>query len=108
MFGYVSLLVENDFFDEIQLNFLIVGHTHASIDQYFSVLSNKISKTGFIATPEMLAFLVSTAHNDISQRPLVVRKLCVFYDVAGFWEDGNLLINICHIYSFIFPPYLHR
>jgi len=75
MFGYMSLLIEGFFFDSVEINFLIVGHTHASIDQYFSVLSNKISKTGFIATPEMLAFLVSTAHNDISQRPLVVRKL---------------------------------
>ena len=37
MFAYLSLLVEQGHFDEIRVNFFIVGHTHAPIDQYFSV-----------------------------------------------------------------------
>ena len=43
MFAYASALVENGYFDVLEVNFLIVGHTHSSIDQYFSVLSKAIS-----------------------------------------------------------------
>lgn len=32
------MLIEMEQFNEIYVNFLIVGHTHASIDQFFSVL----------------------------------------------------------------------
>ena len=49
MFAYLSMLVELKVFDEILVNFLIVGHTHTSIDQYFSVLSSrKIFESSFI------------------------------------------------------------
>lgn len=40
---YAALLIELGLFDEININFLIVGHTHCNLDQNFSVLSNKIS-----------------------------------------------------------------
>ena len=42
MFAYASALVELGYFDAIDTNFLIVGHTHSSIDQYISVLSKAI------------------------------------------------------------------
>ena len=48
MFSYISLLIEQEFFDVINVNFLIVGHTHASIDQFFSVLGRAISRSAFI------------------------------------------------------------
>ena len=34
-FTYCAILVELGYFEEITVGFLIVGHTHASIDQYF-------------------------------------------------------------------------
>ena len=42
MFAYASVLIELGYFEGIDINFLIVGHTHSSIDQYFSVLSKSI------------------------------------------------------------------
>ena len=48
MFSDCSLLVETGLLDEIYVNFLIVGHTHISIDQYFSVLSRAINRAEFI------------------------------------------------------------
>jgi hypothetical protein len=41
-FGFYCVLIESWIFDEIEIAFLIVGHTHASIDQYFSVISKAI------------------------------------------------------------------
>ena len=50
MFFYLSLLVEEGHFKQICVNFLIVGHTHSSIDQFFSVLSRKIKAQNFVGT----------------------------------------------------------
>ena len=40
------------------MNFLIVGHTHASIDQYFSVIAKAIRNSHFIGTPVALMELI--------------------------------------------------
>jgi len=61
--AYYSLLVEGYNFDEIEIAFLIVGHTHASIDQYFSVISRSIKKATFIGTPLALLELIRRCHD---------------------------------------------
>lgn len=58
MFTYASLLVQEKYFTKVEIFFLIVGHTHASIDQYFSVLSREILKTNFIGSPLSLEALL--------------------------------------------------
>jgi len=45
-----SLLVEMGYFSTITVGFLIIGHTHASIDQYFSCLRGIIRITFGLAT----------------------------------------------------------
>jgi hypothetical protein len=54
-----SLLVELGYFDKITVGFLIIGHTHASIEQYFSCLRNLIRNAAFIASPLALQHLFS-------------------------------------------------
>jgi hypothetical protein len=91
MFAYASALVENGYFDVLEVNFLIVGHTHSSIDQYFSVLSKAISSAEWIGSPLSLQALCSQAHkptrggNDeiIERRPSVNRQIEVYYDVVS-------------------------
>ena len=51
MFAYLSLLVEMCIFDTISFSFLIVGHTHCIIDQWFSVITKIILSAKFIGTP---------------------------------------------------------
>ena len=34
--------------NEVDINFLIVGHTHTHIDQRFSVIARKITDTYFV------------------------------------------------------------
>jgi hypothetical protein len=47
------------------MHFLIVGHTHSVIDQYFSVISRKIFEAEFIATPDALhALILLTTEGD--------------------------------------------
>jgi hypothetical protein len=46
------MLVNQDIFDVVDFFLLIVGHTHASIDQYFSVLAMQIYHCDFIGSPK--------------------------------------------------------
>jgi len=77
MMGYLSHLVEAEEFDWIEMRFLVVGHTHCSIDQYFSVLSAFLSACAFIPTPMALRYVLSIAHHEDNKRPLIVRPLNV-------------------------------
>ena len=58
-FMFNALLVELGYFEKITVGFLIVGHTHASIDQYFSCLRKLIRRASFIASPLALQHLFS-------------------------------------------------
>ena len=49
MFAFFSLLIESKQIKFVELHFLLVGHTHCSVDQYFSVLS-KVSKSFAFST----------------------------------------------------------
>jgi hypothetical protein len=77
MFAYCSKLVEDGVLDRIYLDFLVVGHTHSSIDQYFSVLATAIRKSKFIGSPQALWNLFDKF--DKSVRPSVNRKLTVCF-----------------------------
>jgi hypothetical protein len=76
------MLVENHIFDEVLVNFLIVGHTHTSIDQYFSILTRRIREASWIGSPLTFLWLIQHAHN-IGFRPSVVREIAFIYDVTS-------------------------
>lgn len=83
VFAYISLLIESFIFDEVEVCFLIVGHTHASIDQYFSVISNAIKSAYFIGTPIALLELIRQTHNNNKawQQEAVIRDITVYFDM---------------------------
>jgi len=54
-------------------HFLIVGHTHCLIDQYFSVISKRIFEAEFIASPHALHALILQTVDDKGESPLVCR-----------------------------------
>lgn len=56
---YLTMLVELNEFTTISVNFLIVGHTHCIIDQWFSVVSRIINSQNFIGTPWAMKNLLS-------------------------------------------------
>jgi hypothetical protein len=79
---YYSLLVESYCFDDIEIAFLIVGHTHASIDQYFSVIpSRAIKKARFIGTSMAPQELIRRCHNESWQQDAVIREIKVYYNM---------------------------
>ena len=98
VFSYLSLLVQEGHFKIIEVFFLIVGHTHSSIDQYFSVLSRAIWRCHFLGSPVSLEALLTgesvegsmsgkswTTSEDherkLKSKPLIVRKLSVVFQM---------------------------
>lgn len=51
---YISLLLELGWFDQIDVGFLVVGHTHAPIDQKYSCVKTRLGRAKFIASPPAL------------------------------------------------------
>ena len=50
----LAALVAADVFDSIQMNFLLVGHTHCDIDQVFSVIARALRQSSSVSTlPEL-------------------------------------------------------
>ena len=92
MFTYLSLLIEREDFTEIRVNFLIVGHTHCIIDQYFSTLSQRISRAAFIGTPQALKYLFMQVQdkNSTYKPPLLIKQIEISYDI---WTSLRPYIN---------------
>jgi len=101
------MLVEEGIFDTVDVHFLIVGHTHASIDQYFSVLSNAIFASDFIGSPLALEHLYAnyqmtgspsgeswTDGKKVKNTPLKMRKISIVYDMKTAMKSlVNMKIN---------------
>lgn len=87
-----SLLVEMGYFSTITVGFLIIGHTHASIDQYFSCLRGIIRRANFIASPLALQHLFSleaihTSPKKMKYRPPLDQiQLYYVHDYVSFFE----------------------
>lgn len=85
VFAYLSLLVEMRIIRTAEVYFLIVGHTHTPLDQYFSVLGRKISSIKWVGSRMAMEHLLSHAHTNVSERPLRCRRIRVLYDVKEKW-----------------------
>ncbi|KAJ1382360.1 hypothetical protein B484DRAFT_411482, partial [Ochromonadaceae sp. CCMP2298] len=85
-------------FSKIHINFLIVGHTHASIDQFFSTLSKAINGCNFIGTPQALMhlFMTKRSRSKLTEdfKIGLSKQIQVYYDyVKLFAPYTNTLIH---------------
>ena len=85
MFCYLSHLVEDCYFDEIEMFFLVVGHTHNILDQWFSVLANAVGTANFIGSVLALHALYKLAHSDDASRCKHVHQLETYHDWVKFY-----------------------
>jgi hypothetical protein len=58
IFTFMSMLIDLNYFDVIQLNYLVVGNTHCPIDQKSGALATIVRQQDFIASPEALMHLL--------------------------------------------------
>lgn len=76
------MLVEMGRFSEVYMNYLIVGHTHSLIDQFFSILSKAIDSVDFIGSPLGLCTLLKQ-HQTAGPRISIIRQISVVYDFVS-------------------------
>ena len=72
--------------DEIQLLFLIVGHTHNPLDQWFSVLGGAVNDAEFFGSRMALHELYSSAHDKNGQASFVNIQLTVIHDYVKLYD----------------------
>lgn len=87
MFCYAATLVELGLVDSVNINFLIVGHTHDLLDQMFSVLSNAIGSAHYVLTPLAMQELIQTAHQNPAERPHMHVHLQFVYDYKTYYHS---------------------
>ena len=93
MFTYLSVLVEMQVLSQVEIHFLIVGHTHTTIDQYFSALNSGIDQTCFVGTPLAMRYLLEHVHGIQSRRPVVA----VAIEVKSYKTFALKLIKFLYI-----------
>ena len=87
MFCYLSHIIELGLMDEIHLLFLIVGHTHNPLDQWFSVLGGAIYDAEFFGSRMALHNLYTSAHhNEQAQASHVNIQLTVIHDYVKLYD----------------------
>jgi hypothetical protein len=65
---FLSLLITKEVFEEVQLGFLIVGHTHEDIDGNFGYLSKKLKEqNNYLLVDLMKTFMVTQERPFIPQ-----------------------------------------
>jgi len=105
----MSTLIEMDYLDEIHCNFLVVGHTHCSVDQYFGVCTKIIKKMHWIGSPLSFQSLLKTAHNDPRRQPTVNRQIIVIFDFRSYFAPIINKIGWCQVpHCFKFTKYLGK
>ena len=96
MVRYLHCLQEKGIFKKIQLNFLVVGHTHDLIDQVFSRYSVAMSLKECKTLSEMgqvlkSAYTIKPWKKEIAEK---LRKLQAAKENGDFLADGELLIDL--------------
>ena len=85
-------MVEDEELDVAEICFLVVGHTHCSVDRYFSTISNAINAAEFIPTPMALRAYLAIFETNESRRPKVVRLLEVYIYIYIYTYNGAQLL----------------
>jgi hypothetical protein len=85
---FMSQLVEECYFDKIEVFYLIVGHTHNILDQWFSVLSKSIRAADFIGSVLALHALYKIAHDETEKgkRPSDCYQLTTYRDYRKYYN----------------------
>ena len=78
------MLVERDIFNQIKVNFLLVGHTHDHTDQMFGRFSKKLARCDAFTLPT-LERLITKAYTPKPD----LQHLDEVYDFKRFCMDGD-------------------
>ena len=80
MFAFCSLLVYLKIFDQVELSFLPVGHTHEDVDQMFSTLQAGAKKHNFFNMQQLYDFITASFPAQATcPSPVLVDSVCFIF-----------------------------
>jgi hypothetical protein len=89
MFGFLTHLVRLSMFRKIKVGFLMVGHTHEDIDQFFSVIAAHL-KMPHVICPDIPTFIaeVKNAFSNEKAQPTVIQLAALsIFDYKAIYKD---------------------
>jgi len=96
--AFLSLLTARKVFQEIQVGFLLVGHTHEDIDGYFSYLSKQLKTTNtFVLSDLMKTFMESQF---LSFIPELIQEVADFKSFIKGYAQELVGLKEMHIFRF--------
>ena len=95
LFSFLSALVELDVFDDISVDFMLVGHTGNQVDQIFSIFASEF-KTEIRSPDELLEKIRNSA---VNPKP-ICEELTVIWDWKG-WVKPNMSESKLQNHSFL-------
>ena len=86
--AYLSLLTAiGKVFKEIQVGFLMVGHTHKDIDAYFNYLSKKLKNANTFVLPDLMKEFMTSQH--LPSVPQLIQEVADFKAfIKHYYHDG--------------------
>lgn len=86
VYAMMSWIVENGWFSHATMNFLLAGHSHEDIDQYFSVPSMILRHTIAATQPELNAVIAgSFVGKNAVNAPTLMAHITGVHDVTAHW-----------------------
>jgi hypothetical protein len=98
LFGFLSLLTARKVFEEIQLGFLLVGHTHEDIDGYFSYVSDILWKNNTFVLADLMKYFMDS--QKLHFMPHVVQELADFKSFVKSYALPLEGMKDMHIFRF--------
>lgn len=102
--AFCSYLVERGVFGEIKLSYLIVGHTHEDIDQFFSVISQHFAslRRGVVVSFENFQQeVISSFKPESAKRPKCVELVEAVHDFTAWLKaEGGQEQTVSNITAF--------
>ena len=102
LMAILSLLTAWGVFKEIQVGFLLVGHTHEDIDAYFSHLSKALKRKNMFVLADVMKALMQ--FQDLSFMPKFIQEVADFKSfIYGYQNSGAArLIGLGEMHLFKF------
>ena len=89
MFGFLTHLVRENIFHKVKAGFLMVGHTHEDIDQFFSTIATHLKNIETLCPdqPSLFQEIRNAFKNSVDQPDIFCLQASEIFDYVNYYES---------------------